>query len=108
MADLVVEVHVPLVADPSAGKDEYAYPWLLDLDELFYEMDESKGEVLDDSEEVDDEYVYFLTGQPESVLLQTASDAVRRPGVPSGAYAVITDTDAEEFGQGRRVDLPLP
>lgn len=30
-----------------------------------------------------------------------------RAGVPTVAYAVITDSDAEEFGQGRRAALPL-
>ena len=107
VSDVVVEVHVPLIPDPSAGKDEYAYPWLLDLNEHFDQLDESDGETFDDGEEVGEDYIYFLTGQPESVLLKTASEAVRRTGVPPGAYAVVTTADAEEFGQGRRVDLPL-
>lgn len=73
MCDLVAEVHVPLVADPAVSSGEYAYPWLLELDEYFDDMDERAGEVFDDSEELDDENDYFLTGQAESVLLQTAS-----------------------------------
>ncbi|WP_269814327.1 hypothetical protein [Lentzea terrae] len=39
--------------------------------------------------------------------MATASRTAKLDGVPPGVYAMVTDDEAEEFGLGRRVDLPL-
>ena len=108
MADPVVEIHVPLTPDPTVAEGEYEYPWILDVEEHL--LDELKGpvEALDDGEEVGDEYLFFITGESEDHLLRVASMIATRPGVPAGAYAVVTDAEAEDFGVGRRVELPVP
>ncbi|MFD8719030.1 hypothetical protein ACFV2H_13695 [Streptomyces sp. NPDC059629] len=40
-------------------------------------------------------------------LLAVASRVATLPGVPTGAVAVVSDEEAEEFGLGRWVSLPL-
>jgi hypothetical protein len=37
-----------------------------------------------------------------------ASQVAALDGVPAGVFAMVTDDAAEEFGLGRRVDLPPP
>ncbi len=108
VAQTVVEIHVPLQADVDVAEGQYQYPWIVDLDEHLFSLEEAAAvEVFDDGEEVGHEYLFFITGKPEDELLRVASTVVARPGVPAGAYAVVTDDEAEEFGEGRRVELPL-
>jgi|GEM_PF-4435967 len=40
-------------------------------------------------------------------LLRVASEVAALDRVPAGAFAMVTDDEAEEFGMGRRVELPL-
>ncbi|WP_104433581.1 hypothetical protein [Kineococcus xinjiangensis] len=108
MPKLVVEIHVPLVPAPDVADGEYEYPWILDLDDYVMDLDEETdgAECLDDSEDYDGSYVFFITGSSEEKLLAIASKIAARSGVPAGAFAMVTDDEAEGFGMGRRVELP--
>ncbi|TMR19256.1 hypothetical protein ETD86_20550 [Nonomuraea turkmeniaca] len=109
MDELVVEIHVPLVADPRVPEDDYAFPWIEVIDEFVFEREQQgEAEVFDDSEEFGDVYVFFISGADEDTLLSIASRAAVLDGVPVGAYAMVTHDEAGSFGLGRRVDLPLP
>lgn len=108
MAKLVVEIHVPLVPAPDVPAGEYAYPWIDDVEDHLAGLEEAgRLEVHDEGEEVDGDYVYFVTGAAQDQLLEVASQVADREGVPAGAYAVLSSDDAEEIGVGERVDLPL-
>ncbi|WP_091561337.1 hypothetical protein [Micromonospora pattaloongensis] len=109
MPDTVVEIHVPLVATPGLTEDQYAFPWTEDVEDFLAGLDE-QGDVqqYDDGEECGEAYVFFITGSREEALLAVATRVATLDGVPAGAFAVVTDDEAEEFGMGRRVDLPLP
>lgn len=105
----IVEIHVPLVAASGVTEDEYAFPWIDDVQDFLADLDEQGGvQEYDDGEEYGDVYVFFITGTREEALLAVASRVATLDGVPAGAFAMVTDDEAEEFGMGRRVDLPLP
>ena len=72
--------------------------------EHLVELDGSRGEMYDDGEEFGDEYLFFVAGAPESDLLGLAREVAALPVVPAGAYATVTDTEAD-MGSGRHVDL---
>ncbi|MBP2705806.1 hypothetical protein JOL79_18485 [Microbispora sp. RL4-1S] len=109
MANLVVEIHVPLHEVETLPEGAYAFPWIDEIDEFLFEMEEQgQAEIFDDSEEFGDLYVFFITGADEETLLRVASRAVTLDQVPHGAFAMVTDDEAGEFGLGRRVDLPSP
>jgi hypothetical protein len=72
------------------------------LDDL---EEQGEVEVFDDGEEYGDVYVFFVTGADEEALLSVASRVAASPQVPAGAFAVVSDDRAEEFGLGRRVAL---
>lgn len=97
-----VEVHIPLVADPSAKGRAYRFPWISTVEEHIGGLD--SGDEFD-GEEVGDEYVFFLTEGSEQVLVERASTIARLPGVPKGVYAVIAESMSDDVGVGRRVDL---
>lgn len=108
MSQLVVEIHVPLTPAPDVVEGEYPFPWIDDVEEHLATLEEEgRLEVADDGEELDDAYVFFITGASQDQLLEVASRVADRDGVPAGAYALISDTDADEVGVGERVDLPL-
>ncbi|MFT4285592.1 MAG: hypothetical protein QM598_12230 [Protaetiibacter sp.] len=103
MADLLVEIHVPLT--PSAVRDgEYPFPWIDSVMEFLFELDGSRGEMYDDGEELGGEYLFFVHAAPEADLLSLAREIARLRGMPAGVYAMVTDTEAD-MGGGRRVDL---
>ncbi|MGA3541833.1 hypothetical protein ACK8GE_21375 [Micromonosporaceae bacterium DT194] len=108
MPNTIVEIHVPLVAAQGVAEDEYAFPWIDDVQDFLADLGE-QGDVreYDDGEEYGDVYVFFLTGTREEGLLDVASRVATLDGVPTGTFAMITDDEAEEFGMGRRVNLPL-
>ena len=58
-------------------------------------------------EEFGDVYIFFIAGANERTLLKAASRVATRKGVPAGAFAMVTTTDAAEYGLGRRVALPV-
>ncbi|MEV6810546.1 hypothetical protein [Micromonospora sp. NPDC051296] len=63
-------------------------------------------EVYDDGEEFRGSYVFFITGATEASLLAAASRVATLDGVPAGAFAMVTDDKAPEFGAGQQVHLP--
>jgi hypothetical protein len=99
---LVVEIHVPLA--PASGP----HPWIDRIEEFLAELEEDGTvEVPDDGEEFGNVYVFLVAGAGEADLLTAASRAVSLDDVPRGAFAMITDDGAPEWGLGRRVELPL-
>ncbi|MFI6483752.1 hypothetical protein ACIBH1_37905 [Nonomuraea sp. NPDC050663] len=108
MANRLVEIHVPLVPREGVPKSEYQFPWIDEIEEFLAELEESdEVEVFDDGEEWGGIYIFFITGADEAALLGAASKVGKLDGVPPGIYAMVTDDEAEEFGLGRRVGLPL-
>ncbi|MET9226313.1 hypothetical protein [Lentzea sp. NPDC003310] len=108
MATVVIEIHVPLRPAPAVEEDEYPFPWIDVIEEFLGGLEEDgELEVFDDGEESGDEYVFFVTGADEQELLAAASRVARLDDVPTGAYAVVSDSEAAEWGLGRRVTLPL-
>ncbi|AYF98466.1 hypothetical protein [Protaetiibacter intestinalis] len=103
MADLLVEIHVPLTRR-DVPEGEYPFPWIDEVMEFLFELDGSTGEVFDDGEEWDGEYLFFVHGAPEAELISLARQVANLPGVPAGVYATVTDTEAD-MGGGIRVDL---
>ncbi|WP_406067708.1 hypothetical protein [Micromonospora sp. NBC_01638] len=53
----------------------------------------------------EDVYIFFIGGADEPALLAVASRVAKLHGVPPGAFAVVTDDEADEYGQGLRVEL---
>ncbi|WP_327591373.1 hypothetical protein OHA25_60590 (plasmid) [Nonomuraea sp. NBC_00507] len=108
MASTVVEIHVPLQEPPGLPENAYPFPWIDEIDEFLFEMEQQgQTKVFDDSEEFGEVYVFFITGADEEALLAIASRVADLDGVPKGVFAMVTDDQAGEFGLGRRVDLPL-
>ncbi|MCZ7435239.1 hypothetical protein O7598_02415 [Micromonospora sp. WMMC241] len=106
MAELIVEIHVPLVPASGLSADVYPFPWIDDIEALLAEMD-GRGEidVFDEGEERGDVYVFAVGGAEEAGLLAAASRVAALDRVPRGAYAVVTDDEADDIGQGCRVEL---
>jgi hypothetical protein len=105
----VVEIHVPLLPTPGLPDGSYPYPWIEEIEDFLSDLeDQGEVEVFDDGEEDGEVYVFLVTGAGEEELLAVASRVAALPGVPAGTSAVVSDDDAEEFGLGRRVTLPLP
>ncbi|MGM1018658.1 MAG: hypothetical protein ACQEW8_14080 [Actinomycetota bacterium] len=103
-AELIVEVHVPLEKSPGLAEDEYDYPYLETIEEYLFALDGEHGEMYDDGEQLGDEYLYFVSGASEAELIGLARQIASLPGVPTGIYATVTDSDAD-MGEGRVVDL---
>lgn len=96
---VIVEIHFPVTAD-----DE----WIDDVGDYMIDLEEELGiEEHDDGEEAGDVYIFFIAGASERTLLKAASRVATRKGVPAGAFAMVTDTNAPRLGMGRRVDLPV-
>lgn len=96
---LLVEIHIPMTAD-----DE----WIDDVGDFMIDLEEELGlEEYDDGEEFGDVYLFFIAGASERTLLAAASRVATRAGVPAGAFAMVTDTNAPRYGMGRRVNLPV-
>jgi hypothetical protein len=107
VAETVVEIHVPLVSPADLSDGAYPFPWIRVVDDFLAEL-EQRGEieVFDEGEEVGRAYAFFITGAKLDDLLAVAARVAVRPTVPTGAFAVVTDDEAEEMGRGRRVQLP--
>ncbi|MEU6198318.1 hypothetical protein [Streptomyces sp. NPDC047061] len=109
MPTTVVEIHVPLLPTPHLPDGAYPFPWIEDVEDFLFALeDQGDVEVFDDGEDDGDAYVFFVTGAGERELLAVASRVATLPGVPEGAVAVVSNDAAEEFGLARRVALPLP
>ena len=103
MAELLVEIHVPLTPT-DVPEGDYPFPWIDSVMDFLVGLDGERGEMYDDGEELGDEYLFFVAGASESELIALARQVANLPGVPTGVYATVTDTDAD-MGGGRRVDL---
>ncbi|TCO44924.1 hypothetical protein EV646_10996 [Kribbella antiqua] len=105
---LVVEIHLPLngAGGIPPGDPGYEFGWIDDIEEFLDDESSDGGfDIYDDGEEIGGVYVFFVAGAPEEVLLSVAADVAALPGVPSGAFAVVTDDKSDEIGTGRRVAL---
>jgi hypothetical protein len=119
MAQLIVEIHIPLVETRVRLLDdlesevasepglEVEFSWIAAVEEYLAKREESgEFEVYDDGEELGGDYLFFLTGADEQTLLSIAADVARLRGIPPGAYAIVTDDEADEPGVGRHEPLP--
>ncbi|WP_067499093.1 hypothetical protein [Actinoplanes sp. TFC3] len=96
---VLVEIHFPMTGD-----DE----WIDDVGDFMIDLEDEVGlEEFDDGEESGDTYIFFIAGANERTLLRAASRVATREGVPAGAFAMVTDTNAPRVGMGRRVELPV-
>lgn len=105
---LLVEIHVPLPTpeEVDAGEKEHPFVWIEEVEEFLAGLHGEELEIFDDGEQYGEVYVFVIAGADERTLLSAASRVARLAGVPPGAFAMVTDDAAEEFGMGRRVDLP--
>jgi len=105
-ATLVVEIHVPLTPDTEVAEGESRFPWIETLVEFTTELDEG-GEifVVEEGDVFNDAYVIVITGADESTLTGIANRVANLPGIPTGVFAVVTDSDAEELGQGTTIEI---
>ena len=67
--------------------------------------DEGSLEMWDDGEEWEAHFVFTLGDAPEADLLAAAYSIAALPGVPSGVFAIVSDSGAEEYGVGSRIDI---
>jgi hypothetical protein len=105
-ATLVVEIHVPLTPDHNAPEGENPFPWIDDVSELVSEIEESGDAfVVEEGDEFEGAYVVVITGADESTLLTIANRVANLPGVPTGVFAMVTDDEADELGQGRKEEI---
>ena len=96
---VLVEIHVPMTDDVE---------WIDDIGDYLIDLEDEFGlEEHDDGEQYGDVYIFFIAGASEKTLLAAASKVATRKGVPEGTFAMVTDTNAPQFGMGRRVDLPV-
>ncbi|GIF68447.1 hypothetical protein Ais01nite_64820 [Asanoa ishikariensis] len=105
----IVEIHVPLTPAPALPEGAYLFPWIDQIEDFLADLEDGAAvEIYDDGEEHGDVYIFFITGESEAALLAVASRVATLDGVPVGAFAMVTDEEAPQFGMGRRVDLPVP
>lgn len=105
MSEPLIEVHIPLVP-AVVPEGQYPYPYLESIEDFLFRLDgQGRGEMYDDGEEHDGEYLFFLADASEEVLLDLARQLKALPGVPPETYAIVSTKDAEEWGVGRRVDV---
>ncbi|MCU1543164.1 MAG: hypothetical protein JWM50_1029 [Microbacteriaceae bacterium] len=106
ISNTVVEIHVPLTPLIGLPEGEDPFPWIDEVMDYIADVDE-RGEaaLYDDGGEFGDVYVFLINAASEEKLLSVAARIADLPGVPAGVFAMVTDDEAEEFGQGRRVDL---
>jgi hypothetical protein len=105
---LLVEIHVPLTPTPGLPSGAYPLPWIEQVEDFLVDLeDEGAAEAYDAATSLGDHFVFLLAGATEAGLLSAASRVAALDGVPVGAFALVTDTDAPDMGTGRRVDLPI-
>ncbi|MEU3795535.1 hypothetical protein AB0F07_38070 [Streptomyces fructofermentans] len=106
---MVVEIHVPLLSTPDLPDGAYPFPWIDDVEDFLSDLeDQGDVDVFDEGEEDGGVYFFFITGASQGDLLAVASRVATLPGVTAGTIAVVSTDEAEEFGLGPRVALPLP
>ncbi|MEU2867018.1 hypothetical protein ACIQWL_41935 [Streptomyces mirabilis] len=106
---MVVEIHVPLLPTPGLPDGSYPFPWIEEVEDFLSVLeDQGDVEVFDEGEEDGDVYVIFVTGAGEGDPLAVESRVATLPGISAGTIAVVSSDEAEDFGLGRHVTLPLP
>jgi len=104
--DLLVEIHIPLEADPNIPEDEEQFPWIEDITQYLLDLDEGdEAAMYDDGEEFGEVYVFSINAADENTLLSIANRIANLPGVPTGVFAMVTSVEAESFGEGRKVEI---
>ena len=104
---LLVEIHVPLTPTPDLPPGTYPLPWIEQVEDFLVELEEDGAAgSYDEGTSFGDYFVFFLAGADEASLLAAGSRVAALNGVPAGAFALVTDTEAPDMGTGRRVDLP--
>ena len=104
--DLLVEIHIPLVVDPTVPEDEDQFPWIEDITEYLLDLDEGdEAAMYDDGEEFGDVYVFTINTADEQTLLNIANRIANRSGVPTGVFAMVTSVEADGYGEGRKVEI---
>lgn len=111
MSETVLEIHVPLTRAPGSPEldgDEYAFPWIDEVETLLAELD---GPVVEhdaaeewSNEQGEPEFLFFVTGGTEAELIAVARSIARLPTVPTGVYATVADAEGER-GEGEPLDL---
>lgn len=104
MADLIVEIHIPLTPAPGSRAGDNRFGWIDDVEEFLASLDGTSGEEYDSGEELGDEYLFFVSGAEESQLITLARQVANLPAVPPGVYVTVNDSDGD-MGEGRRVPL---
>jgi hypothetical protein len=105
-AQLVVEIHVPLVPAVGVQPDEYQFPWIDHVTDYLSEIqEEHEIEIYDEGEEYGDFYVFAITGASENELISVATTVAGLRTVPAGAYAMVTTDEATSHADGTRVEL---
>jgi len=103
---LIVEVHVPLAPERHAIEDDDVFPWIDEVIEFVLHLeDEGSLEMWDDGEEWEAHFVFTLGDAPQADLLAAARSIAALAGVPSGVFAIVSDSGAEQYGVGLRVDI---
>ncbi|TDO27497.1 hypothetical protein EV643_1581 [Kribbella sp. VKM Ac-2527] len=69
------------------------------------ESSDGSYDIHDEAKEFCNAYVFFVASAPAEALLRIAADVAALPGIPAGAFAVITHDRREEMGLGPRVAL---
>ena len=108
MPELIVEIHVPLIAAQGISSDDYQFPWIDTIDDFLNGYD-GPGERYDDgeewsNEEGEPEYVFFVGGSSEQDLMAIARTVADLPTVPLGVYVTVNDSEGD-LGAGQRIDL---
>ena len=103
--DLLVEVHIPLTPTPDLDPEDQ-FDWIDTVLDFLEELEDS-GEVAlyDDGESLDGIYVFSIHNATQAELLAIARRVADLPGVPTGVFAVVTDIEAENYGEGERFDI---
>ena len=104
MAELIVEIHIPLTPAPGSREGDYRFGWIEDVEEFLGSLNGEGGEEYDSGEEFGDEYLFFLSGASEPQLIALARRVARLPTVPPGVYVTVNDADGD-MGEGRRAPL---
>ena len=109
MAEIVYEIHVPLVAPADIPESEYDFPWINGVEDFVKELGDPQVEWFDaglvwENNAGDPEYLFFICGPSDTALLKASVSISNLPEVPIGVYALRGDEDTV-LGAGERVAL---
>jgi len=103
---LIVEVHVPLTTERHAIEDDEVFAWIDEVIEFVLHLeDDGSLEMWDGGEEWEAHFVFTLGDAPQADLLEAALSIAALPGVPTGVFAIVSDSGAQRYGLGSRVAI---